>query len=117
MRAGHFRDRVTFQRRAATDDGYGNTVSGDWAALQYGGQDVTVWADMLERLGGERLAAGALESTKMATIRVRISAAILTVQASDRIYARGDYWNIKSIADVGRRSAEREYTCETGAEQ
>lgn len=33
MRAGELRQRVTVERRAAGDDGYGNPVSGDFAPL------------------------------------------------------------------------------------
>jgi SPP1 family predicted phage head-tail adaptor len=111
MSAGKLRDRVTFRRRAAADDGYGNTVSGPWTDL------VTEWADMLERLGGERLAAGALHAPRMATIRVRRSTVTLGITEADKVVARGEDWNIRSIAAVGRRNAMLEMTCEADVAQ
>lgn len=106
MPAGRMRDRVTFRRRAATDDGYGNVQSGAWADL------LTVWADMLERLGGERLAAGALEAPRMATVRVRRSTETEGVTEADMLRARGQDWAILSIAAVGRDNALLEMTCQ-----
>lgn len=106
-RAGKFRERVTFRRQAAANDGYGNTVSGSYADL------LTVWADVLERLGGERLASGAIEAPRSATIRVRGSSESRAVTEADIVVARGLVWNIRSIAQVGRDGAVLEMTCET----
>lgn len=115
MIAGNLRDRVTFQRCAAGDDGHGNVVIGPWADIEpEAGAPLTVWADMLERLGGERLAAGAIEAPRMATIRVRRSAIISTITEADRIIARGMAWNIRSIAAVGRDREAIEFSCEAG---
>ena len=104
--AGKFRDRITFVRRAALDDGLGNTITG--AEEDIG----TVWADMLERLGGETLAAGALHAPRMATIRVRGSSEIDGITERDAIRARGELWNIRSKAAVGRTAAVVEFLCE-----
>ncbi|OWU83811.1 hypothetical protein ATO6_15370 [Oceanicola sp. 22II-s10i] len=114
MKIGNLRDLVTFQRRGATDDGYGNVTSGDWADIEIDDQPLTVWADMLERLGGEKLASGAQEASRAATIRVRRTDAVLDVTSSDRIAARGEYWNIRSIATVGRKGEVLEFLCEAG---
>lgn len=108
MRAGQLRDRVTFRRQAAADDGYGNTVSGAFA------DHLTVWADVLERTGGEKLAGGAVMTTRMATIRVRRSPDTLGLTAADVVLARGETWNIRSIAAVWRDNDLLEFACEAG---
>jgi len=105
--AGKMRERVTFQRQGAIDDGYGNT-RGDWA------DHLTVWADVLERLGGEKIASGAVEASRLATIRVRRSSQSMGVTEADRVLARGIPWNIRSIAAVGRKDELLEVLCEAG---
>lgn len=105
--AGKFRERVTFQRLVAGADDYGNTVNA-WA------DHLTVWADVLERLGKEKLAAGAVESSRMATVRVRRSAASLGLTEADRVQMRGRAWNVRSIAAVGRKNELLEMLCEVG---
>lgn len=107
MAAGKFRERVTLQRPGVGDDGYGN-VTAPWI------DDVTVWADMLEQLGKERVAAGRLESARTATIRVRKSTDMALVTPAWRIMARGEPWNIRSIARVGRKNDVLEMLCEAG---
>lgn len=107
MAAGKLRERVTFQRRAIGGDGYGNERA-DWTDL------FTVWGDMLERLGGEKIAAGQIESSRMTTIRVYASAATGALTEADRIMARGQPWNIRSIAAVGRKGELLEMLCEAG---
>lgn len=115
MSAGKLRDLITFQRCATGGDGHGNVVTGPWSDIEVSpGEPLTVWADVLERLGGERLAAGALEATRLATIRVRRSDEILTVTEADRIVARGRNWNIRAIAEVGRARKFIEFTAEAG---
>jgi SPP1 family predicted phage head-tail adaptor len=105
--AGHLRDRVTFERLVAGADGYGNTVNA-WADL------LTVWADILEAPGREAIAAGRLESSRAATMRVRRSTATLAITSADRVQARGRVWNIRSIGDVGRDRAMLEMVIEAG---
>ncbi len=107
-RAGHLRERVTFRRYAQVDDGYGNVVSGAPADV------VTVWADVLERTGQEKLAAGALEAARLATLRVRSSTETRALTEADFVVARGVQWNIRSIAAVGRKGDLLDMLCETG---
>lgn len=106
--AGKLRDRITIQRATAEDDGYGNVTAGPWADL------MTVWADVMERPGGEKIASGALESSRMATIRVRRTSAVMGVRDADRVQARGVDWNIRSIAAVARNNDLIEFLCEAG---
>ena len=107
MAAGKFADRVTFQRQGAGDDGYGN-VTTPWV------DHLTVWADVLEGLGREKVAAGRVESPKTATIRIRQSTDAATLTEADRVQARGVAWNIRSIVRVGRKNDVLEMLCEAG---
>ncbi|SHI90963.1 head-tail adaptor protein [Wenxinia saemankumensis] len=107
MAAGHYRDRVTIERQAEEPDEFGN-VSGAWSA------HLTLWADVLERTGGEKLAGGAIEAGRLATVRLRSSSASRGITAADRLVARGDTWNIRSIANVGRKGDVLELLCEAG---
>lgn len=114
MSAGKLADLVTFERRGSGDDGYGNTETGDWAPIDVDGEPLTVWADMLERTGKEKLAGGAIDALRMATIRVPLLDPLDTVTEADRVEARGVYWNIRSIVQIGRDRAELEFEVETG---
>ena len=109
IKAGNLRDRITIQRREHTADGFGNEQTGNPVDIG------TIWADVLERLGGEKLASGAVMETRMATIRIRHSAFALSIVPSDIVVARGDVWNIRSIAAVGRKNELIELLCEFGA--
>lgn len=92
--AGALSERVTFQRATRGDDGYGNVVVG-WA------DHLTVWADVRETTGKERVDAGRIEASATATVRVRASGATRALTAADRMAARGETWNIRSIVPVG----------------
>ena len=107
MRAGDLRDRVTFQRLVSGNDGYGNVVT-SWS------DHLTVWADVLETLGRERIAAGRIEAARTATIRVRRSSDSRQLTEADRVSCRGMIWNIRSIAAVGRMNESLEMLCEVG---
>ena len=109
-RAGHFRDPVTFERESQTIGDYGER-SGSWAASPGG----SVWGDLLETPGREALAAGRLEATKTATLRVRASAVMRSIKAGDRVTARGLTWNILSLpAEIGRQGRVLEFKLTTG---
>ena len=107
MDAGRLRDRITVQRLTQADDGYGNTVNG-WA------NHLILWADVLETLGRERVAAGRIEAARTATIRIRASSDSKGITEADRVVCRGQVWNIRSIAAMGRSNALLEMLCETG---
>ena len=107
MRAGDLRDRVTIQRATNSDDGFGNTISG-WSDL------LTVWANVRETPGKEIVAAGRIEASRTATIRVRASSQSRGVTAADRIIARGQVWNIRGRAEVGDGRELIEFLCEAG---
>jgi SPP1 family predicted phage head-tail adaptor len=107
MSAGNLRDRITIQRATTGDDGYGNTVTG-WADL------LTVWADVRETMGKERVDAGRVEASRTATIRVRASSATRALTEADRVIARGRPWNIRSVAEVGNDREMLDLLCEVG---
>ncbi|APZ51230.1 phage head closure protein [Salipiger abyssi] len=121
--AGALRERVTFQRKTSdgpttpggpTDpfnnpiDGLGNST-GEFRDL------FSVKADIREAPGKERIAAGQLESTRLATIRVWAETRTRGVTPADRLVARGAVWNIRSgPVQIDRAGRMLEFTCETG---
>jgi SPP1 family predicted phage head-tail adaptor len=107
VRVGNLRDRVTFQRATSGDDGYGNVITG-WA------DHLTVWADIRETLGKERVDAGRIEASATATVRIRASAASRGLTEADRMIGRGVTWNIRSIVEVGNNRALLDVLCEKG---
>jgi SPP1 family predicted phage head-tail adaptor len=107
VKSGNLRDRVSFERPSGTRDADGNTVQA-WDPL------FTVWADVLETLGREKVAAGAVASASMATVRVRVSSQTRSLTPADRALFRGAVWNIRSIVAVGRRNEMIELLCERG---
>lgn len=109
--AAKLRERVTFERQSDETDDYGN-VLGEFAPIT-GLTDIP--ADIRETPGKEMVAAGAVQSTRTATIRVRYSAATASVTAADRLIARGAIWNIRSgPMQVDRAPRMLEFLCETG---
>lgn len=107
MTAGKMRERVTFQRVTTGDDGYGNVVTG-WV------DHLTVWADMRETTGKERVDAGRVEDSNTATLRIRASAASRALTAADRVTARGETWNIRSIVETSNKRRMLDVLIERG---
>jgi SPP1 family predicted phage head-tail adaptor len=113
MIASELRDKVTFRRRAAVSDGYGNT-EGDWA------DEFTVPARVWPRLGGEQVMAARLAGSQLASITVRQSTQTMQVTTDwmlrdDR---KGTEYNIRSIVDPQAHTADRgrilDMLCESG---
>lgn len=117
-RAGRYRDRVALERKAAPDgasadenglDRYGNPVSTEWSEV------FTLWGNLREATGKERLAAGRLEAPATATLRVRRSENALLITAEDRVRARGHVWAITAAPiDPDGRRQDLEFTLERG---
>lgn len=107
MDAGKLCDRVTFQRLTVGADTYGNATNG-WS------DHLTVWADVLESLGREIVAAGRVDAPRTATVRVRRNAASLGLTPADRMLCRGQLWNIRSIAAVSRERDALDILVEAG---
>lgn len=110
MLAGRLRHKIVFERQEEITDDYGN-VKGDWEEL------LTVWGNLRETTGRERLAAGAIESTRPATLRIRVSTASRFITEADRFVARGSVWNIRSIAFSESSDTFYDILAETGGEQ
>lgn len=103
MRPGKLRDRVTFlgvmpAAGATQFDDYGNEIPASSG-------DLTVWANVRETPGKEKLEAGRLEDQRTATIRVRASSDSRRITAGHQATARGNTWDVKSVAalDDGRQ--------------
>ena len=82
MRAGKLRDYITVEMQAVTPDAYGN-VGGAWSARG------SFWADVRVTPGKERIEGGTLETTAMATVRLRVSTEAEAITAGDRMVFRG----------------------------
>lgn len=112
MTSGRLRERVTFQRLTEGDDGFGNTVTG-WENIEKSpGVPLTVWADIRETLGKERVDAGRVEDSNTATIRIRASIATRAITAANRVIMRGEAWNIRSVVPVANVGAMLDLLCE-----
>jgi SPP1 family predicted phage head-tail adaptor len=84
--AGNLEQKVRFERRSTSDDGYGNVETNAWVEV------VTRSAAFKAMPGRERLEAGRLESTVDGILTVRRCSTTETVLASDRIvFLRGPY--------------------------
>lgn len=82
--AGDLRQKVSFQRRPTTDDGYGN-VDGDWADL-----DIERWASLTPTKGGESVQAGRLAGAASWDLWVRNDSGTRTVATGDRVVDERD---------------------------
>lgn len=109
MTAGSLRERISVERLTVGDDGYGNTVTA-WGEEPY----LTVWANVRETLGKERVDAGRVEASQTATIRIRASSDSRSITAADRIVSRGVTWNIRSVSEVGNDRKMLDILCEAG---
>lgn len=103
------RHRVTFERSGSVRDAYGNMTQG-WSELG------KVYANVRETTGKERLANGAIENQRTATIRVRASEFSRGITEADRVVARSETWNIRGIANVDDKEAMLDILVEAGVQ-
>lgn len=101
---GEMRERVAFEARTVSDDGFGNPVSGDFAEVY------RCAAHIAPKLGGETIIASRLTGTQPMLITVRVCAALKTLGTDWRVrdVRHGTVYNIRSIAnpDEKRRYLE-----------
>lgn len=108
--AGKRQTRITFEKREAVDDGYGNTVSGDFVGL------FDQYAEIAFLRGGETVIASRLESRQPAIISVLADDERLATVTADwrvRVVEDGQLFNIRTITRTPNR-AYYEMLCETG---
>ncbi len=112
--AGQYRDKVRIQRKGGSGgrDAVGNLRDADWVDLQ---PKAVFRGRLQETRGRERLAAGRLEDTATATLRVRYNTQTATITGADRVVARGHVWTILGAPiDPDGRRREIEITLERG---
>jgi SPP1 family predicted phage head-tail adaptor len=105
--AGRLNRRATFSRQDRADDG-GGGVQLDWTPF------LTVWAALMPERGKEALEAGRLQTSSMATLRIRYSSEALTIDASCKVTIDGDDYQIRSIADTGQKRKFLDLVLEKG---
>lgn len=94
MDAGRLNHRAQFLRKAVDgSDEYGNP-SREYAPM------FTVWANVRETTGKERVAAGSIENLRTATVRIRRTTATQGLTEGDQVQARGETWDILGIANA-----------------
>lgn len=110
MRAGRLAERVRFERRASTDDGFGNH-EGAWETLVS-----AVAAEIRPVSGKEEVLAERLSGVTAFEIRVRASTDTLGVDVGDRAVNQrsGATFNIRSITNPDQRGRELLMTCTEG---
>lgn len=88
-RAGRFRERAVFEAKSAAGgrDRFGNPAP-EWGVF------LATWGDLREATGKEMLAAGQLEATARATLRVRGGEKAGQVTGAHRVKIRGHVWSI-----------------------
>jgi len=91
MQAGLADQKCQFERRDMTADAYGNVTSGGWISL------LSVWGRLSNKPGREAMNAGRMESTAMASLTIRDSAAARGITAADRVTIDGQAYAIREI--------------------
>lgn len=104
MRAGRLNQRIAFQRRTESLDGYGED-RGTWSAL------ATVWAGVEPVSGREYFASQQTQSDVTTKIVCRYSSEVSGVTVKDRILHGTAYYDIRSIIDVNSRGKELQFMC------
>ena len=112
--AGELRESVFFERRENVSDGYGNTVSGDFARLYPPSGGVP--AKIMPMRGGETVLAQRLAGTAMYEITVGNDSGLAGLLPSDRVVdARsGEIYNIRVHVNPDMRGRFIALTCERG---
>jgi SPP1 family predicted phage head-tail adaptor len=108
MQAGRLNHRAQFLRKAVdVTDEYGNPMQ-EYAPL------FTVWANVRETTGKERVAAGSIENLRTATLRIRSSSETRGLTEGDQVQARGETWDILGIANADDRGVMLDLLVQAG---
>lgn len=99
--AGRRDQRIEFQRLSADTDDYGEEVPGAWVKIQSALAAVRYGASQ------ERREAATTGSAQAATFRVLATSALREVTGKDRLWFRGQPWDLAGpAAEVGRTELE-----------
>ena len=109
MRAGDMRDRLQFEKRSDTDDGYGNSQATFSPQFQ-------CWGQIMPQRGTEQAMDSRLQGIQPMVIRVRLNSDTQAIATdwqvrdlrTDAVYA------IKSVVDPTRRREFLEITATSG---
>lgn len=96
MGAGELRKRVYFARAKRTDDGGGGARI-TWVPA------LTVWGGLTVERGREALAAGRLESSSGAVLKIRSSTEARVIDASYKATIDGVDYQVRSITEDPKR--------------
>lgn len=100
-------DEIAVLREAAEADEYGNTEGASSELMRVRGS-------LMEFTGSERLAAGAIEAERTASLLIYATDATRGIRASDTVEARGARWNIRSVGQSPRSPRLLELVLATG---
>lgn len=109
MRAGRMRAVVSFEAERRVDDGQGGAEPGKWQVL------LQCRGEYIPERGREQIAAGHLEGSNLATLRVRYSASLVAyLNTQARAVIDGVPHQIRSIIDPDQRQRMLELVVEKG---
>lgn len=94
IQAGQLRDRITFQRRGASEDGYGNEQTGDWE------EAFTVAARVTASPGRETVTASRLQGLNPVDVWVRYSSHTAGIRTEWRAVDARDASRVFAILSV-----------------
>lgn len=98
--------RVQFQTETRVEDEGGGAQAGTWETVAY------ARGEYRPERGREQIAAGHLEGSNMAVLRVRYTPAIASLTTQARAIINGATHQIRSIIDPDQRSREIEMVVE-----
>ncbi|MBY3333749.1 head-tail adaptor protein [Rhizobium laguerreae] len=113
MTAGNLRSKLHFQKRGQSDDGFGNTVTGEFETV------FTDAAEIIPRMGTETVMASRLQGVQPFTIRVRSSTQTRELDATWRaIDARSAavYSIVSPPTNLDQKNAYIEMLATTGVQ-
>lgn len=110
MQPGELRERITFQARAISSDGYGNQ-QGEWV------DEFTVAAKVEPRFGGEAIQAARLAGNQPVNITIRYSSDAAQITTDWRAVDARDAtktYNLRSVTNPDMRRRWIEILAEQG---
>lgn len=107
MSIGKLRKRAYFSRAKRTDDGGGGATI-TWVPA------FTAWCEIKPQTGIEKVAAGRLESSSLATLKIRSSVAARAIDPSYKVTVDGDDYQIRTIDNPDSKNRFLEMLLEVG---